>query len=501
MPTGRFSTLIKLLCLSACFGLSATYAQVKQSNRFEIYLTDKDNPYKVLPTRENGALIYRDASTPKTQQLELIFIDTAFQKKWQGYLPVERRFTLNLNTYRNNQQYLLFHQREFTEINFHLYAINLMSGEFTRYIIYNYIPFMPTHFEVTDVGALVGGYFMGRVPVVIFFDFATQQTRVLPGLFNESGELLQLAAHTDNTFTILVASKNFLKQKTIWVKDYKPGGELIRNLPLNTPANESILFGRSIRTPSQDMLIAGIYGNRNSEYSRGLFIARVSTEGEQDMAYYNFADLENFFAYMKAKRQNRVKERIERKRIKGKKIKLQYRVLIHELVPYQNQFVLLGEAFYPRYKYDNSLNYGLATRSYVPQVFDGYQYTHAVILGINKEGKLLWDNSFEINDVRTFTLDQFVRMDARQNQIALLYMFDNKIRSKLIENSQVVEGKIYSPVEMRFEKDPSKEDSELNKLEYWYGPHFLAYGVQRRRSNSISGSNQKVFFINKVMYD
>jgi hypothetical protein len=179
-------------------------------------------------------------------------------------------------------------------------------------------------------------------------------------------------------------------------------------------------------------VVAGVFGTRNSEYARGLFIATVDPAGLQRMRYYYFADLQNFFKYMKAKREQRIKARIERKRIKGKRARFNYRFMVHELVPYNNQYVLLGEAFYPKYTSVDSRSYngffspGFSQGAYIRngRIFDGYYYTHAVVIGFDNDGNIRWDNSFEINDVKTFTLEQFVKLEVQEDKIALLYPFD-----------------------------------------------------------------------------
>src|SRR5205085_2824428 len=182
------------------------------------------------------------------------------------------------------------------------------------------------------------------------FSLKQFNSRVLPGLFNESGELTQIRTYPDASFDVLISAQNARRQRTMWVKNYDAQGNLKKNFALNTDDNKHLIFGRSIKTNNNSQIVAGVFGARYSEFSHGIFIANIDPEGNQQIRYYQFADLENFFKYMKAKREQRVKSRIERRKIKGKKIRLNYRFMVHELVPYKNQFVLLGEAFYPRYK-------------------------------------------------------------------------------------------------------------------------------------------------------
>jgi hypothetical protein len=278
---------------------------------------------------------------------------------------------------------------------------------------------------------------------------------------------------------------------------------------LEPETGKNLIFGRSTKMPNDAQVVAGVYGNKNGKYSRGIFVAEINQVGEYKTNYYNFGDLQNFFSYMKAKKEKRVKDRIERKKVKGKKIKFNYRLLVHEIVPYKDKFVMLGEAFYPKYRYYNGMNYNsgvaaaLAPTMRGEQIFDGYQYTHAVVIGFDARGNLKWDNSFEINDVKSFELQQFVRIAPAEDHIVLLYFFDNLIRSKIIKDNQVLEGKTEDPIKSNFTTDIIKEkNTESGKLDYWYSKNFFASGVQKIK-NTGTGKEigyRKVFFINKLRY-
>lgn len=505
------STLTKWWFLSFIFFtcLSAT-AQVNQTARFEIpVVRDLDQGYQIVPAFEKGLYLFkRFSSDNQIDQMEIIHLDTAFQTVWQGYLPVGKKLLLAGKKADNHKLYLLFRSVDYTKKDFGLVVLNEKDGDFVQYNVRNLISFAPSEFHVTDSAAVIGGYF-NRVPVVIHFSFKTQRTRMLPGLLNESGELTQIKTYPTGEFDVLISARNFKGIQTIWIKNYTAGGDLIRNFALEPDENRALIFARSIQTDNNMQIVAGVYGLRKSEYSRGLFIAAIDPSGLQRLRYYNFGDLENFFKYMKAKREQRIKERIERKKVKGKLVKFNYRFLVHEIVPYNGQYVLLGEAFYPRYTTLDRAGYSGFFSPYSfsgggivrdGRIFDGYYYTHAVVMGFDHDGKLLWDNSFEINDVKTFTLEQFVKLEVQQDKIALLYLYDNEFRSKIIKGNQVLEGKTIEPIKTKMPNDVARNvNSNAVKLDYWYQDYFYAYGIQEI-SNPLLG-RRRVFFINKVSYN
>jgi hypothetical protein len=504
----RFAiTMFGLSCL-CCYA----EAQIIQSNRHEIIFDDDDNVnYEVAPAANRGIFLYRNLSTDKNDFVELSFLDTAFHEKWGGFLTTDRNYVVANRKFYDSTLFLILRYHNFSKNDMQIIAVHCKKGDYRQYNIKNFIPFNPAEFHVTKYAALIGGYF-NRTPVVMYFDFQTQQVNVVPGLFNEPGELSQVRTYPDGTFDILTSTKNLNHKKTIWIRNYDAGGHIIKNVMLEPDGNKNLIFGRSIKTVEDMQIVAGVYSTGSSEFSKGIFVASVDPVGAQQIRYYDYADLKNFFKYMKAKREERVKSRIERRRIKGRKTRFNYRLLVHELIPYNNQFILLGEAFYPRYVTSDRLstsffvpyNYNSYTRfpSQNGRMFDGYYYTHAVVMGFDGYGKLLWDNSFEINDIKTYTLEQFVKIDPLDDKIALLYLFNNEIRSKIIKGNEVLEGKMTDPIKLQYDQDiANKTETGMSKLEYWYGNFFVAYGAQTV-SNFSNGQRFKrsVFFINKISY-
>ena len=122
---------------------------------------------------------------------------------------------------------------------------------------------------------------------------------------------------------------------------------------------------------------------------------------------------------------------------------------------------------------------------------------------LEKKGKVLWDNSFEINDVTSFSLDQYVNASIEEKRVILLYLYENVIRSKLINEDEILEGKTFNDIKMKFEDDVAKNnDNEVGGLSLWYDRFFYAYGVQRIKNikDREAKLSRKVFYINKITY-
>ncbi|HLT71322.1 MAG TPA: hypothetical protein VKZ75_01660 [Cyclobacteriaceae bacterium] len=480
---------------------------MEQPDRYEIKLANQEPGFRVASASSEGLVLHRFVRSNQDNFLELIRLDTTFHEMWQGSINIDRSMIFVGGLANDSYVYFLFHS--ISTKAFELIRMDHDDGQYRTYNVNGFIRFSATEFRVTKQALLIGGYF-NRVPLVLYYDLATRQSRILPGLLNEDGELTQVKVFEDDTFQVLISGRNYKKQKTIWIKNYRPDGTLIDNYTLEPEENVGLIFGRSTRSVNDMQILSGVYGHRNSEYSRGLFITSIDPTGLQQTKYYNFGDLENFFNYMKAKRSNRIKERIERRKIRGKKVKFNYRFLIHEVIEHDDQFIVLGEAFYPQYSTVSNSSYRgfFYPRSFTgnplirgDQVFDGYRYTHAIIIGFDKDGNLLWDNSFEINDVKTYFLEQFVRFSVRDDKITLLYLFDNQIRTKIIRDNQVLEGQTIDPIRTLYEDDKLVREKRNNShLNYWYGNNFYAYGIHEieNESGDQAAPKRRVFFVNKI---
>lgn len=482
-----------------------SFAQVNQISRFEIPQDENTNDYRVISLEDKGLLVYRRYFNKGYISLEITRMDTTLQKQWVGIITLDNSLSMQQARVSNGNVFILFKQRNSAKSDFQVLEINCDTGAYDYHLVSNAIPFNPSEFIITQNAAWIGGYFNYR-PVIVHYNFNTQTSKALPGFFNEPGELNQLKAYTNGSVDVVVIAKNLERKKCLWIRNYNPEGNLIKTTVIEPEAKKNFIYGRSVKIQNDEQIVGGVYG-RNTEYSRGLFIASVNPYGEYSVNYYNFADLSNFFNYMKDDKQRRVKNRIERRKVNGKKIKFNYRFLVHDIIPYGNQYILLGEAFYPTYiypaYYKNFQRFAYDPRIKSDIIFDEFQYTHAMIIGFNKDGKLTWDNSFELNDVKARELTQFVKIQTEQSRIVLLYLFQNQIRSKIIKDSKVLEGLTQEEMKTKYKSDESNGlDTETSHLDHWYKNYFFAYGIQNVK-NLTEGDvslHRKVFFINKLNY-
>jgi hypothetical protein len=414
--------------------------------------------------------------------------------------------------YYQNKVFLLYTIPESYKDDHIIMEIDMITGLYQRYEVRRSFNLELTEFEILNNSAIFGGYFNNK-PTILQYFFKEGKTLALPGFYEERSRIIDIHVNdVQNVLTTLTSIRTKNKTFSIVVRRFLDDGTMIENTVLEPFENTSLIDARYVTINNDIDIIAGTYSNKNYRYSRGIFLAHVDENEEQTLKYYNYGELTNFFNYMRAKKQKRVEERIKRKKIKGKKLKFNYRLLVHDILKHDENYILVGEAYYP--KYGSSYGYyGGYVTSYSPRgtdtrgysYFEGYKYTHAIVIGFGNQGDLHWDNSFEINDVVSYDLRQLIEIDARDDEIVLLYNYENVIRSKLIKNEDVLEGKSFNDINLKFQDDriEKNDDSEFGGLESWYENKFYVYGVQKIKNLKDTGVklNRKVFFINKILYN
>ncbi len=505
--------LNSLLVLILSLVLNKTFGQIEQPTRYEVELEFGDDFFDVLSVKEYGILLTRkisDVYEKGKSPWQFMMLDTTLFERWRNDIFLDYSYELRGYDHLGDKAYYLFQYRQDRLGSDVILEIDVVTGIYQQYEVKRTFNYQLTEFEVINNSAVFGGYVNMRPTVVQYF-FREGQTKVFPGFYFDRSRLLQIDVNdVSGIITVITSIRTFDKKNTISIRKFSSDGEMLENYNLKPEEKTSLVDARNVSIDRNNDVIAGTYSGKNVKYSRGIFLAYVDDYGEETIKYYNYAELASFFSYMKARREKRVKERIKRKKIKGKKMKFNYRLLVHDVIEYKNNYVLLGEAYYPKYNNYNTYggmysyypNYG--TSSAYRYYFEGYQYTHAVVIGFDEKGNLLWDNSFEINDVINYYLKQFVHADPKEDKIVLLYNYENVIRSKLIEGNDVLEGKSFSDISLKFEDDEVKtNNSEYGGLEKWYDNKFFAYGIQKIKNMKDVGVklNRRVFFINKIIYN
>ena len=290
------------------------------------------------------------------------------------------------------------------------------------------------------------------------------------------------------------------KSKTLfkrWSVRYNAAGNKMGEVDI-TPSEASVLIDVKISAVSKTKFIySGTYSKLLSSRSitaQGFFFSESDASTLKYTKFNNFLDLNNFLDFLPAKKQARIEKRQERAAEEGRELSYNYLMTVHPIVSTTDGYFLVGEAFYPEY---HTETYYVNGKPQTRRVFDGYQYTHAIVVKFDINGERKMDQCLPMRLIDLpMTVVQNISLNVSvPNQITLSYANDRYLVSKTFNAAGgEIEKKQFEML------GSSNEDEKIRNstatLRHWYGPYFIAYGFQTIKS--VGSGKRRVFYINKM---
>lgn len=485
-----------LLCLALLPTFLSVSAQLVTEKRIDFNLDDSENDeFNVISFKEKGIVVLNTKANNYGRDLKIEFIkyDTQLNKVWNNsFTP---GFLYRLVKYFDNDDYLYCLFREEDKENLFILRLDIKTGDFVVSESKLLTAMDIDQFSVLKSKALIGGRYNDR-PVVEMINLYAKTAKVLPEIHSNNVKLNNIEVNEEESL-VYVLLKNSRNCK-LFLKAYDYEGKIVGEKTLGEK-NKLPLNGRLIKIPNGDYVLAGNYADNCSDYSVGFYTHSLSRK--EDTKYYDFVDLKNFLSYMPEKRQNRVQTKIDKKNLKGKDFKLRQRLLIQDPTESPEGMTILAEVFYPEYKTYVS-NYNSIGRNYRwgasnYYTYNNFRYTHALILNFDKDGNLIWDNSINLKDLESRTLDHKVQFSVVGDKYILAYPDEGIIKTAVLQkNSETIEDK---PLELQDENE-KVVDTHQSELSAWYGHTFIAYGIQSLRQTAGVYPKQ-VFYLSKLTYE
>lgn len=493
-------TLKQLLSLLICAGamISEVQAQLEQSLRLEFKVSQAfDEYFDVTPLDKEGLLVtQRKEEYYGNEKWSFFRFDSLLKQQWTAEYKLS--YELHpIKTY-HNQNYLFWLLQETDSDKLTVLRVDLHNGEIETFKGDLLTRADIVHFKVLGNTAFIGGYHHSR-PVVMAFSFFDKSIKALPYLYTTNTEIsnIELDEQRNQLNVLLYTIKRGDCQFTI--KTYSYEGKLLKTTTMPFEDNNGLISGKILPLDETSSLIVGNYAQGCTQYSQGLYFSKIKDAEPEKLQWVDFSKLENFFNYLKPKRKQRVVEKISKRKEEGKEPKFRYRLLVHEVIKSNDEFILVAEVYYPVYKNGN-MNYGGIAARNPNREYDGFRYTHAIVCGFDKGGNLLWDNCFALENVESIELLPMVQVSRRDGLLMMGYPKDGKITTEVIDRNKVVREKEVFTIKSADDNDRIV-DNERGLLTAWYDHYFLAYGYQKIGSEKWVGVPREVFYINRFSYD
>lgn len=500
-----------LFCLYLLFASASLFAQEpSQPVRLELDLDYEKTYAEVIALPDSSLLLYSKIGNPWGGNVNFQFTkyNHKLDKVWSNLAELPARSHYLRYFTEAPYTYLVFGEEGYAQ-KYHFVRINLLSGDlqFKEYEIEQVD-------ALYDFKVLFGRYFIvaqnrsTSQPLLLHLNPGDGQVKILPAVYGNESSFSDLLADPLNRRIDVVLTESNGRISRLQVKSFDANGELLSNHFILQQDNKSLLNAEVTPGDTTAKMLIGSFGTRDLRYTQGFFTTSV-TANSADGQFYNILQLKNFLKYMKPRREARTRRK-EASRLKaGKDPKLRYRLLFHDLIATSTGYILPAEVYYPQYRNNSSswmIDPTLAMnqsfhRTYSPNSRrgpDGYKRSHAVALGFDKNGVLLWDNAFPLTNVVSYSLVHTLEVAyTPDGRIIMAYPEDEKIIYHIMKEDKFSDDKTELTL-LTYEEDEKIISNEEVGIIKWYDGNFAAFGFQRVRP--ANGLARDVFYINKISF-
>lgn len=271
-----------------------------------------------------------------------------------------------------------------------------------------------------------------------------------------------------------------------WLTD---AGSLI-NLPqkLNDSTNISLLTAKFFPISADSILLIGTYNTHIDSRSNGLHSGVYTTFIQKNkftaLKTYNYTGLRTGNSTNSPKT--------------NPNLQLQIGRASHN----ENQFSIISEVFYAdyTYSYQSAYDYYSYSQPTTTTVFLGFQFVNAYITTFDRNGNLLWDNYFLLDNISLMHLEPVLHLDFLGDDALIYYSRGNRVYNTLINGYTTLEKISYFNVETTTPRD-IVEYNKNTEIQRWYGDNYLISGYHylQNKDKKIN-AKRYVFFLNKLIY-
>jgi hypothetical protein len=482
---------------------------ILQGARAEIEAKTFSDNYEVIPFRDSTLIVYKspyyELFKPKHSFKRF---DQNLKQLWE--INIEMEDYLDLHQIYPTDKYLYILYLDRNPMRFHLLKLDTRTSEhtITRYNLKDFDLDGDTRldeFKVLGDKVFITAH-NNRNFLVLHLDLQAKEIKPIPALYDQLSALADFHLDTvSNRAEFILAESNGPRGRLL-AKRFSVQGDLYTTNFIQPDFKKNLITARFTPGDSLSKRLIGAFSTRDLRFAQGFFTAPL-TGGQDSIVYYDFLALKHFFDFQTKRAQRRLKQRAERYKQRNKDLRLSYRILLHDLQEHRDTLYLFAEAYSVTHNTDQVNRY--LARSHYPYINGVYlpnqkppeaqtRYSHSLVVAFDKNGRMLWDNAYVLEDAVTNELGQLTQPAFAGDKIILAYAYKKDIRYKIIDRDHPSDNELTMPVSTYSleEKVTSTEDADL---QHWYGPHYVAFGYQHIREPG--NPSREVFYLNKVSFE
>lgn len=490
--------------------------------RIEVPADLENNAFHLVPLDEEGILIFYESNEVNEQgQRKWYFglFNSLLKQEWIKFLPLTNQ--LEYVDYRTvgKHVYLCFKNSDKGKATAGYYEIvnfDIRAGDFSK--ISGSLPLMAAiaGFELIDNTACLALNLKKDETDLLFVNVNSGDiTPVHVEQGRESYfESLQADAKNRHLYAIVkvmvegTLTDEILRFSTngsllnTYVVQNTGSIKMLRNIRVDVPGKDKLVaFGTYDINTGKSVKFSDILVNEETK-SAGFFYLSFDKDTQTDIQFFDFMSFNNIYGSLQGRQisVNRSANKDEGE-TSGRNVSAFYNLCDPQLFRHKDQYLLTVEAYKYYYRTETRIEYDFygTPMPYTYKIFDGYEFYDLIIAGFSPDGKFIWNNDFELKDLRTNYLTRNTIAFIDGDFITMAYVNNGKIHAQTIDESADI-ASYEVPIETNIDRDRISEDKNTY-ITHWYDDFFLIYGNQQINNRSLSDQNiRTVFFVNKVAF-
>jgi hypothetical protein len=291
--------------------------------------------------------------------------------------------------------------------------------------------------------------------------------------------------------------EGYKRRRLLEVSIYNDSGRIIKPSLMGTLIEDQrrlLRDAKVTRLDSNDYSITGMFSkNASSAVNKGVFFARYSQDKVRYLSFFNYEDFEHFNDYKDRsiwQKIYNIEDRFVNNFIRLNRWSNARMAVQHDAVLTENGLVFIAEYYYPTYTQQlTATGLVMGTRNATRTVFDGYQYTHAMAVGISPMGQKQFDACIPIfASYKPFIPITFLKVSREGSKVKMVQTSGKRVYTAVIRN---METKYYDWTVTHNIPENERESWTMSNAVWWYDNKYFILERQRtREKGSILGKGQ-----------
>lgn len=465
--------------LYLCLIVANLHGQFMHKSNIVLPLSGYDGNFGVATAGEKGLVLYHEVMhtvSYNKRKWEVRVLDSNLNLSWSSVFESNYNFVISGVKQFDEYTYLLFQDTNIPMKSVFFVRFPIEENKIQFFQIDEFLPAKVQGFEVLGNSLFVIGSNNDR-PAILKFSFGDPRPTMLQGIFNEENEILHTSVDPKlEHIQIITRMKRRGNPSLILIKQFDEYGKLNKDIVLRSSKDYYMIDALASTDEFGTTYVVGTFAYKKSTFSNGIFTTTYKDGQENTLYYYDYSNLYNYFSYQ---------ENIEHIERKNNKDKMKINCVPRQLESFGNELVFVGEIF------ENKRIYGT----------DYPTYSHALVLGINSNGKLSWDNSTSLNEMSSLS-NSYKTYSSMYNEDMLLLFSDG-----FNIHYDIFNGKNDLSSDGLFTVDAYQPDKLHNgpgmeqfaNVMPWYDNAFIIYGIKTWGANEYN--QQKFFYLDKIVID